>query len=61
MKFASPLYVAVNVLVPAEVLGKLQVVPGKVIVQFVAPSETKMVPVSVPAPGLLIVTPAVTV
>lgn len=49
LKFASPLYVAVIVFAPGDVLVRLQLVAGKVIVQVCEPSLTVTVPVGVPA------------
>lgn len=60
LKFVSPLYVAVSVFAPTDVLGRLQLVAGNVMVQLLVPSVTVIVPVGVPLPGEVTVTDAVT-
>jgi hypothetical protein len=51
LKFASPAYVAVNVLGPAVVKDKLHEPDGPAAVQLIVPSLTVTLPVGVPAPG----------
>ena len=60
LKLASPEYVAMRFLAPEVVGVRLHDVAGKVIVQLTVPSETMIVPVGVPLPGAVTLTPAVT-
>jgi hypothetical protein len=56
VKFPSPAYVAVSVLVPAVVEASAQPPPATVPTQFTVPSLTVTEPVGVPLPGALAAT-----